>query len=980
MESNYNVCLVSCTLPMDDKMVMVWNQLNEELQKNKYKLFLLTTSVHKDLKCEHLNIPFSLDEFDELNIAISVGIDTEEKVTALDLTQRELEWFKKDAQKWNNHFTGYFKCKSFYRSIINSLKPSVIVAWQNSLPQSNILKRLGEEYSIPSFILERGMLPDTFMMESRGNVALSDIINSHAVRNSILNNTDYSSYEKIQKYYIKNKPAKYNQKNYEDSLAELNSFFPKAKHLIVYFANVDSSVGVYPEDTALSLKTSINYRNSQETIKALSEAAVQIGFNLLIKLHPQDRSDYSAFQNNNTRIVRDFNYQLLMEKGDTLAFSCTTLQFEALLYEKPIVLLSNTELSGFNIVYEMKNEQNLDSILRKAIGKENHEEKKQNGKRFIHWAASFFLFAYSDDIPVKNKLADMAYHLATTGSFNLIINTESAIERLHNYLTQIRYGRYYSKADISIKNTSQSNDLSENLESENQIALLKNLFRELEYISDDAEVLAKIGRVYYNLGDFRNSAEYLNKADRITRISNVERNEIEANTDDNHEEIEHIASTLTSAQEQIEYKNYFHAYLLIQKLEAEDSKNESVQKVFDLLNNSIDSLKKEKKWNSKKSVDLLVSAEELIEKQKLEKAKENLFALLNLEPEHIEALNDLSVVSILESNFDFASDVIDLVLKLDQFNETALGNRSYLQTQIHEKSAPELVVLKIDSREDFINHSDSMKDQFVERAEYENSLVKDEKPFTVNGFCYVCGTEQKFQVDYFAASIVNGKKIPNWRERLVCPKCNLSNRNRASIHLLCDYILSDSESKIYIAEQTTPLYAYLKTRYSNLIGSEYIGDSLAYGAVNEMGIRNEDFTKLTFADNYFDNVFSFDVFEHIPDYIKAFSESLRVLKPGGKLLFSVPFNRDNEKNLVRAIIKNGQVEHIYPPEFHGDPLNASEGCLCFYHFGWEVLEELKSVGFASAYALTFYSRELAYLGGEQLFIVAEKSGADLLPA
>lgn len=675
MESNYNICLVSCTLPMDNKMVTVWNQMNEELLKNNYKLFLLTTSVHKDLKCEHLNIPFSLDEFYELSIDVTIGIDTEEKVTALELTQRELEWFNKDDQKWEKHFTGYFKCKSFYRSIINSLNPSIIVAWQNSLPQSNILKRLGEEYSIPSFILERGMLPDTFMLESWGNVALSDLINSHAVRNSILYNNDNSSFVDIQKYYINNKPAKYNQKSYENSLAELNNFFPNANHLIVYFANVDGSVGLYPEDTVLSRKTSVNYRNSEETIKALSEAALQIGFNLLIKLHPQDRSDYSAFQNNSARIVRDFNYQLLMEKGDTLAFSCTTLQFEALLYEKPIVLLANTELSGFNIAYEMKNGQNLESVLRKAICRENFEEKNQNGKRFLHWAADFFLFAYSNELPIKNKLADMAFHLAAAGSFTSIINYDSAIERLYNYLTRIKYDRYYSKPDFPIIIKGKSKDLSENLESDNPIALLKNLFRELEYRNDDAEVLEKIGKVYYNLGDYRNSAEYLSKAERIAR---AERHERKEDPDENQERMERIGTTLTFAREQIENENYFQACLLMQKLEAEDSKNKSVQKVFDLLTNSMDSSKKEKKWNSKKSVDLLIKAEELIEKHKLEKAKQNLLTVLNFEPEHIEALINLSVVYILANDYEQSKEILNYILIVDPNNEIAKGNLEYL--------------------------------------------------------------------------------------------------------------------------------------------------------------------------------------------------------------------------------------------------------------------------------------------------------------
>ena len=53
-------------------------------------------------------------------------------------------------------------------------------------------------------------------------------------------------------------------------------------------------------------------------------------------------------------------------------------------------------------------------------------------------------------------------------------------------------------------------------------------------------------------------------------------------------------------------------------------------------------------------------------------------------------------------------------------------------------------------------------------------------------------------------------------------------------------------------------------------------------------------------------------------------------------------------------------------------MNEAEGCLCFYHFGWEILDQLKSVGFDEAYCCSFYSKEAGHIGDEQFFIIAEK--------
>ena len=49
-------------------------------------------------------------------------------------------------------------------------------------------------------------------------------------------------------------------------------------------------------------------------------------------------------------------------------------------------------------------------------------------------------------------------------------------------------------------------------------------------------------------------------------------------------------------------------------------------------------------------------------------------------------------------------------------------------------------------------------------------------------------------------------------------------------------------------------------------------------------------TALPFDDAYFDLVAAFDVIEHVEDDQRVFAELTRVLKPGGRLLFSVPLH------------------------------------------------------------------------------------------
>lgn len=296
--------------------------------------------------------------------------------------------------------------------------------------------------------------------------------------------------------------------------------------------------------------------------------------------------------------------------------------------------------------------------------------------------------------------------------------------------------------------------------------------------------------------------------------------------------------------------------------------------------------------------------------------------------------------------------------------------RFQIERRGYKTNVDELKVIEINDFSSYQKYQRKTSGLTQRRLEFEKGLSKNKKPFYFDGFCYICNSEVKFKVGYEHAIKVDGQIIPNYREHLSCNSCGFNNRMRAAIHLLETEV--GFNGSIYMTEQITPLFKLINKRFSNVIGSEYLGTKISFGTCNEEGIRNESITNLTFDDFSFDSILSFDVLEHVPIYIDGFKECLRTLKPGGKLLFSVPFTR-LENTYTRAIVEHdGSIKHIHPPEYHGDPL-TQEGCLCFHHFGWDLLDQLRAIGFSSAVAMLYWSKEWGYLGnGEQIVFVAAK--------
>jgi len=208
----------------------------------------------------------------------------------------------------------------------------------------------------------------------------------------------------------------------------------------------------------------------------------------------------------------------------------------------------------------------------------------------------------------------------------------------------------------------------------------------------------------------------------------------------------------------------------------------------------------------------------------------------------------------------------------------------------------------------------------------------------------------------------------DFRETLVCPDCRLNARMRAALSLLMDFGLPDTAA-IYVTEQASYTYVWLKQHYPMTRGSEYrldatLGAQLVHWLA-ELGvpgpIADEDIMALSLGNADLDAIVSFDVLEHVPDYRAALREFARCLKPGGQLLLTIPFLDNSEATITRARLRpDGSIEHVLPPEIHGDPISG--GALCFFLFGWSLLDDIRLAGFSDACWCRTWDTEHAAFG------------------
>jgi hypothetical protein len=283
--------------------------------------------------------------------------------------------------------------------------------------------------------------------------------------------------------------------------------------------------------------------------------------------------------------------------------------------------------------------------------------------------------------------------------------------------------------------------------------------------------------------------------------------------------------------------------------------------------------------------------------------------------------------------------------------------------------------LAIDSHAEYLAARDRLGVSFQQQHALSEFLLAGQGPPTVVGHCAACGVRRDFSVadeETYPAF----RQAPNWRETLACSECGLINRLRASVEAFGKLSRGGPDGCIYLTERVTPLYEWMKDRHPTVVGSEYFGDDHESGASYELAetqVRHEDVTQLSFLPAQIAHVLTFDVLEHVPDYRAAVKEFYRVMKPGGSLLLSAPFNMELPQTLVRASVQpDGSVIHHETPEYHGDPVLSDQGVLCYYHFGWDLLDSLRDVGFERVNTLVYWKPDSAYLGWLGNLVVAHK--------
>ena len=215
------------------------------------------------------------------------------------------------------------------------------------------------------------------------------------------------------------------------------------------------------------------------------------------------------------------------------------------------------------------------------------------------------------------------------------------------------------------------------------------------------------------------------------------------------------------------------------------------------------------------------------------------------------------------------------------------------------------------------------------------------------GRCSVCGVEGRFRFSSWilppdmVRDLGDAVRAFRRRESLWCGACGASLRVRRIADVLVEHYADRAETLAELVDEDR--FAALRVAEINSIGTAH--DVLArHPRLTYSEYPQEDVTALSYADACFDLVLTSDTLEHVPDWEQALRETRRVLRAGGRHVFTVP--------AVPSRATTGSREGLVP-QYHAQASGllrllsrgAREDMLAYTDFGMDVPDRLRAAGF-----------------------------------
>lgn len=362
-------------------LISLWDVMSEEMASEKlgFPAFKMAEIAgwssfdEQDLKNEELEITDLSDE-DQKWIA--------------DLMYRKARHDNSDSLKYLQQQYQYLK------SVIKIFQPKNMIIWGGWAYNSYIFGHLCKVYCIPCCYMEYGWIPGTYQFDPDGIAGQSVCAN---VPNP---ETDFNSSKinAIKDYIISKKTDsllfKYNLEDEKKIVA-----IDHKKKTVFLVGMGDFQMRINSESDYWKKYVSSVVFSTEDAFEYIKNICAKHNWNFIFKPHPGFKTESSRiFNESSVYIFRDMQIDRLIESSDVVVSISSAVNYKVLLYNKPLVQIGVTCLSGKDCCYETDSKNHIEEMIVKALENGMTGQQNYNFNKHLDMLLSNYLW---DDLSEK---------------------------------------------------------------------------------------------------------------------------------------------------------------------------------------------------------------------------------------------------------------------------------------------------------------------------------------------------------------------------------------------------------------------------------------------------------------------------------------------------------------------------------------------------------------------------------------------------
>ncbi|HET6435524.1 MAG TPA: hypothetical protein VFG18_07430 [Xanthomonadaceae bacterium] len=423
------ICVASCFALSDPRCAAFLNRLGDALAERGTQLVVLATRHAPELEYPQVQIPYSILGFDrEIQLQDLAPFHA---IAPVALAERA--WSGSIAGP-DTYARATAKCEWFYQAVAEELRPAGALLWNTTHPHSRVARNVLQASDVPAWCFERGQLAGTYQVQAGEVNAWDDSRVAFAVHAGLRMDLARQTGEAFEAARALSLSAPVDRHPLREA-ADIAGL-PRGNGPTVLV--LTSAVGSSIEPTALrTIGLSQPLWPDLQAIVAALDAVLPANATVLFRDHPINREVLGHPLRLPARFVEAHGVPIaeLIARADRVAcIGTTTLQYEALLRDKPLLVLGRSPATAAEAAYAPARAADLGDCVAAWLEDRDGARRRANARALVGLLCERHLIREDERaLHVRNGVAELADFLAAQA----VPQAEPVADRIDRFAQRI---------------------------------------------------------------------------------------------------------------------------------------------------------------------------------------------------------------------------------------------------------------------------------------------------------------------------------------------------------------------------------------------------------------------------------------------------------------------------------------------------------------------------------------------------------------